>query len=791
MPSGATRRYTCPGDGNADVVSFVNTSSSAAQYAYVITDDQNVILGLPPGNMQDFEGAGSGTCRVWGLSYTGSLTAMMGQNAATASLSSDCFELSDNFIEIVRSNPDDGTVSMPSGATRRYTCPGDGNPDVVSFVNTSSSSAQYAYVITDDQNIILGLPPGNMLDFEGAGSGVCRVWGLSYTGNLTAMMGQNAATVSLSDDCFQLSSNFIEVVRSVPDGGMVTSSDGNTTERICVNGNPDPISFTNNSSSLALYQYIVTDDNGMILAVPPVTTINFDGAGPGLSRVYGASYVGTLNAAAGMNISSVTASECFDLSSNYLTIDRDDDCQDELCTADDFQPGNSTAFATFLRGIAGVPSENYSFDSNGGSLITYDDGTAQLTGTLVMKGHANYQWDVDVWFINKSDWAAWSAMGRTWKGSDPVAFANFTNWDYYEFDVMHAMLTGTPGSLFAGDTISLSPRNGNTDYGFQKGLGANDKNGNFGASTWFDFAGSYSGYGDFNLSLTCNQAPRTVLPQIQLQTPVDQPISQDLRTFVYDPEGSTLTFAVIPTNSLTGIGGLPQHGNLNLQSSGQFTYTPQPSYQGPDAFRFRAVDGGSPTAFVDGTVDITVANGSLPVTWVSFTAQKIDNLAVALDWVTSDENNNDHFVLEKSADLNHFHSLTQVDAQNASGLQSYQFTDRTTMEQTNYYRLKQVDQDGSYSYSSIVEVNFGEGLDSDVLLFPNPAQDMLNIQLPIGRFEMELYNATGHKLQAEAVDVDFAENPYQLDIQHLSQGIYLISIRDHAGQVSVKHFIKQ
>ncbi|MEZ4686319.1 MAG: hypothetical protein R3B47_09700 [Bacteroidia bacterium] len=63
------------------------------------------------------------------------------------------FELSSNYIEVVRSSPDGGRVTMPSGDTTRYTCPGDGNPDVVSFMHSTTSAAQYA-VITDDQNNI-------------------------------------------------------------------------------------------------------------------------------------------------------------------------------------------------------------------------------------------------------------------------------------------------------------------------------------------------------------------------------------------------------------------------------------------------------------------------------------------------------------------------------------------------------------------------------------------------------------------------------------------------------------
>ena len=57
------------------------------------------------------------------------------------------------------------------------------------------------------------------MNFEGAGSGTCLVWGLSYTGNITVSMGDNALSMPLSDDCFDLSDNFVSVIRDTPDGG--------------------------------------------------------------------------------------------------------------------------------------------------------------------------------------------------------------------------------------------------------------------------------------------------------------------------------------------------------------------------------------------------------------------------------------------------------------------------------------------------------------------------------------------------------------------------------------------
>ncbi|MEM9919848.1 MAG: T9SS type A sorting domain-containing protein [Bacteroidota bacterium] len=220
MPSGATVRYTCPGDGVDDIITFVHENDApGTEYAYVITDDQNIILGVPPMNSQNFEGAGSGVCRVWGLSYTGNITAQMGDDAANTALTDGCFQLSENFIEVIRDTPDGGVVATTDGDVELTTCAGDGNDDIISLQHTNNSMAAFRYVVTDDQNIILATPaPGTMeLNFEGAGVGVCRIWGLSYTGMFTGEVGQNAGEVDLSSDCFELSENFI-VVNRVDDG---------------------------------------------------------------------------------------------------------------------------------------------------------------------------------------------------------------------------------------------------------------------------------------------------------------------------------------------------------------------------------------------------------------------------------------------------------------------------------------------------------------------------------------------------------------------------------------------
>ena len=85
-----------------------------------------------------------------------------------------------------------GEVTAFGGAHRVYTCPGDGQPDVVIFARSGhSAGTNYQFVITDDKNTILAMPTGSRADLEGAGSGLCFVYGFAYTGNLTAQPGDN------------------------------------------------------------------------------------------------------------------------------------------------------------------------------------------------------------------------------------------------------------------------------------------------------------------------------------------------------------------------------------------------------------------------------------------------------------------------------------------------------------------------------------------------------------------------------------------------------------------------
>lgn len=118
----------------------------------------------------------------------------------------------------------------------------------------------------------------------------------------------------------------------------------------------------------------------------------------------------------------------------------------------------------------------------------------------------------------------------------------------------------------------------------------------------------------------------------------------------------------------------------------------------------------------------------LPVQWTDFTARQ-NNQSVLLDWQTAQEQNTDRFIIERSGNATAFQSIGFVTAMgNTATGNHYSFTDPHPLNGDNYYRLKQTDKDGKFTYSKTVRISF-EGRAS-ITLSPNPALDNLTIKLP-------------------------------------------------------------
>ncbi len=120
-------------------------------------------------------------------------------------------------------------------------------------------------------------------------------------------------------------------------------------------------------------------------------------------------------------------------------------------------------------------------------------------------------------------------------------------------------------------------------------------------------------------------------------------------------------------------------------------------------------------------------SATLPVTWLSFTANK-ENGYILLSWQTATEANNKGFEVQRSVDGNSFQTIGFVNGTgHSSQIKTYTYQDFFTHPRSIYYRLKQIDFDGNYAYSKIMSFS-NTNIPSQFTVFPNPTSGMIQFR---------------------------------------------------------------
>jgi hypothetical protein len=185
--------------------------------------------------------------------------------------------------------------------------------------------------------------------------------------------------------------------------------------------------------------------------------------------------------------------------------------------------------------------------------------------------------------------------------------------------------------------------------------------------------------------------------------------------------------------------------------------------------------------YVD-NVKVSVYNGVIPVELVSFTSSVINN-TVGLNWITATELNNSGFEVQKSSDNSNWNKVGFVTGHGTtSEIHTYSFFDADPVTGISYYRLKQIDFDGTSEYSNIVEVVYGAvaefALEQN---YPNPFNPTTKINYSIkekGNVELKIFDLLGSEI-ATLVNEEKTPGNYEVffDASNLSSGVYLYTIK--------------
>lgn len=164
-----------------------------------------------------------------------------------------------------------------------------------------------------------------------------------------------------------------------------------------------------------------------------------------------------------------------------------------------------------------------------------------------------------------------------------------------------------------------------------------------------------------------------------------------------------------------------------------------------------------------------------------------------MEWITSFEENNDYFELERSKTGLQFSKLTTVDGVGsvANGQNSfYNYLDRNPIFGTSYYRLKQIDLDGSFQYSSVVSVKLAP---EEHVAYPNPAVQGTPVNF-IGDIEgqlwVEIYNVQGVMVYQSAPQKYARFQTIEIPTDQLIPGVYVLSVGNEQDRKSRKLVVK-
>lgn len=183
---------------------------------------------------------------------------------------------------------------------------------------------------------------------------------------------------------------------------------------------------------------------------------------------------------------------------------------------------------------------------------------------------------------------------------------------------------------------------------------------------------------------------------------------------------------------------------------------------------------------------ITMPWQSLPVTYTSFTASVANNNKVDLNWITANETNNSHFEVERSfGNGAGFISIGSVAKGTAlgAGKQDYRHTDDSKELKGRgviFYRLKQVDMDGKYTYSEVLAVKLQSNNNGSLQVFPNPFADKLELRFSVSVdavAEIRITDINGKLILINRTRVN--KGPVQVKVgglQQLQPGAYIAQL---------------
>ncbi|SDG81586.1 Por secretion system C-terminal sorting domain-containing protein [Dyadobacter soli] len=182
-------------------------------------------------------------------------------------------------------------------------------------------------------------------------------------------------------------------------------------------------------------------------------------------------------------------------------------------------------------------------------------------------------------------------------------------------------------------------------------------------------------------------------------------------------------------------------------------------------------------------------NVPLPIYISNFEGKSVEK-GVELTWNVVSEKDGKEFEVLRYNDRMQNEEVIGTVALTDQRIGKYTFLDKNPLIGTNYYQLKQIDIDGTYTRSKIISIN--PGIISGTVIAPNPAQEYVDVQFSsrtAGKSDLTIYNIAGQAVSNSAISITEGKNIHRINVKKLNGGHYFMKI-NHGGEATKLRFIK-
>jgi hypothetical protein len=294
---------------------------------------------------------------------------------------------------------------------------------------------------------------------------------------------------------------------------------------------------------------------------------------------------------------------------------------------------------------------------------------------------------------------------------------------------------------------------------------------------------------DVNSGPISNTAPSISIPPLSATVTAGPP----LESFVVQTLPASAA-GILYLNSTPVIPGQV----IPASQASQLFFDPVANYVGTATFTYTATDDSGAGSNNTATYSMPIDNRPLPVTLVSFQAKAVRAVDAQLTWRTASELNNQYFEVQRSTDGRAFERIARVNGRGTTAsATAYSYLDAEAGKRVGkllYYRLRQVDLDGTATYSPVQIVRFdGKAEPAGISLYPNPTTltqtTKLDLSLlPAGSYEVRVLDNVGRIVLTQTMaggDIS------PLVLPNAARGTYIVLVRGTDGRQYAKRLVKE